>query len=790
MTLLTNSAEGGTNGITVSTSNSGGASGNAFDATSIPAGGSLNYSSTQAAHGTLSIQCATSTIAAGDYVQWSTSMGTLAEQFGRVYVYLTSAPAGNDVIVRYIGGSTVLARLQVTTGRVLRLLDTSSTVVATFTNTVPLNAWCRIEWDLTFPASATASATVKLFLTPDSGTADETQTPASNGSLNFGSANITSVRFGWTNGVANQPNMFIDDLGVSSTGYLGPAATTWAGAAALSGSGAVSAAGAVSRHPGASLSGSGTVTETVTLGYAAALSGSGSVSETIALGYSAALSGAGSVSETVTLVYPAALGGSGSLSVPGEVKGFSAALSGTGTAGAAGAVTWAAPAAFSGAGALSVPGEVKGYSAVLAGTGSLQVAGAALGFSAALSGSGAVAVPGVTLGYVAALAGTGALSVPGIVLGYSAALTGSGAVAVPGEVLGFSAALTGSGALSGAVTLGYQALLTGLGTMAAAGSMSGQQQGAAALSGSGALAVPGVTLGYSSALSGTGALAAAVTLGYAAGLSGSGTLAAPGVVLGFTVALSGGGTVTAAWTLAIPGAAGLAGTGAVTAGVTLGYAAGLTGSGAIAVPGVTLGYSAALAGAGLLAASGSKALPGGAGLSGTGLLAAAWLVTTPAPVTGTWLARPLPGRWQTSLLPSRWRAVPLPPRWKVVVVQFEPVAAVSVEYVNILWTADLAGTGTDPTGQTPGQPELTVQFAAPVSSGDILHPAQPVTWYLAVWLTGTNIRGYVAQAAVGPTGGSPAGVVQLTSGVKYDLWSRILGNPEAPARFAGVLPVY
>ena len=33
---------------------------------------------------------------------------------------------------------------------------------------------------------------------------------------------------------------------------------------------------------------------------------------------------------------------------------------------------------------------------------------------------------------------------------------------------------------------------------------------------------------------------------------------------------------------------------------------------------------------------------------------------------------------------------------------FTPIAAVSLEYVNVTWTAELAGTVIDPTGQTPG----------------------------------------------------------------------------------------
>jgi hypothetical protein len=118
-------------------------------------------------------------------------------------------------------------------------------------------------------------------------------------------------------------------------------------------------------------------------------------------------------------------------------------------------------------------------------------------------------------------------------------------------------------------------------------------------------------------------------------------------------------------------------------------------------------------------------------------------------------------------------------------MNFGPIAAISLEEVNVLWNTMLAGTELDPTGQTEGEPQLDVLFAFPVSSGDPLAPAQPSTWYAGAWLTGTNIRGYVAQALVGP-----GGLVTLTAGEAFDVWSKILGSPEEPVKFAGTLPVY
>lgn len=109
---------------------------------------------------------------------------------------------------------------------------------------------------------------------------------------------------------------------------------------------------------------------------------------------------------------------------------------------------------------------------------------------------------------------------------------------------------------------------------------------------------------------------------------------------------------------------------------------------------------------------------------------------------------------------------------------FEPIWHGSLEDVNVSWTSDLDGTVIDPT-VTP----LTVQMAFPVSSGNLSAPTDPVTWYAAAWLSGGTGKGFIAQCLIGP-----GGAVTLAKGL-YDVWSKISGTPEAPAKFAGVQTV-
>lgn len=117
---------------------------------------------------------------------------------------------------------------------------------------------------------------------------------------------------------------------------------------------------------------------------------------------------------------------------------------------------------------------------------------------------------------------------------------------------------------------------------------------------------------------------------------------------------------------------------------------------------------------------------------------------------------------------------------------FMPIAALSLENVNVTWASELAGTSIDPTGQTSGQAQLVVEFAFPVSSGNPLRPAEPATWYTGEWLEDTTSTGYIAQCLVGPGGG----LVTLTAGQSYDVWSKILGTPEEPCKYAGTINVY
>jgi hypothetical protein len=232
-----------------------------------------------------------------------------------------------------------------------------------------------------------------------------------------------------------------------------------------------------------------------------------------------------------------------------------------------------------------------------------------------------------------------------------------------------------------------------------------------------------------------------------------------------------------------------------TAGETASVAASLTdagaGSSALTLGAVAVSFGEPAAGSDTITAalrvsdagSGVDSLsipaPGATG-TGTwrpGALPDRWRVSTQDP---RWAVGPLANRWTIRAV-RRWAARPADPRWRATLVSgFTPIAAISLQEVNVLWTSDLAGTVVDPTVAP-----LVVQMAFPPSSGSVNAPAQPVTWYPASWLAGSTGKGWVAQCLVGP-----GGAVTLTAGQSYDVWSQVQGSPETPKVFAGVQQVY
>lgn len=212
MTLLTNSANAGTPGATVSPSDTG--SGTPWSGNSIGTGASLTYDGTiyragRSAH-------FQSVAAAQVQLFWLISGGTL---WSRASCFFPANPVNAHRLLGTAGTSALInGAVLVNTSGKLVLIDSSSVPRATSANSIPLNTWFRLEC-MVVGDPATGIVEAKLFPTPYARTPTETVTATS---LNTRSANI-EIRFGEQSGSGTAGmNFWLDDFAGSDTGYPGP----------------------------------------------------------------------------------------------------------------------------------------------------------------------------------------------------------------------------------------------------------------------------------------------------------------------------------------------------------------------------------------------------------------------------------------------------------------------------------------------------------------------------------------------------------------------------------------
>lgn len=223
---LANNADGGTNGTTATTANTGGASGDVFDGVTTGASATTTFDSTVTPRaGGLSYKFTEPTTAVTNYLSWSTALGTLstgAHIAGRVYVRLSILPSANWSFVRFLNGSTVLGGVRINTTGVLALEASGGSVSGSAgTGTMSTNTWYRVEFDFT-ALGATGNGTARLFA-GDSTTASGTD--ATTSAVSFGTLAPNGVRIGMsaTTGMPVSSSWWFDDIQLNTTGMPGPA---------------------------------------------------------------------------------------------------------------------------------------------------------------------------------------------------------------------------------------------------------------------------------------------------------------------------------------------------------------------------------------------------------------------------------------------------------------------------------------------------------------------------------------------------------------------------------------
>jgi hypothetical protein len=220
MTTYVNSLEGGTDGVAISAGNSGGASGDAFATLpGLPSGATREYDSATIISGTMSAKVATDTTSGIVPLRWDITSTTAIYQ--RCYYQFSANPSAAVRIMMGIDNVTTRYSVQFLTDGKVRLLNSSGVTVHTTTNSMPLNAPFRLE---VFADLTNGQATTRVFhgANVHGTTADEALGPTA---CTFGAAQVTKVDVGITVAAASVVAFWLDDIGTSDTGWLGPATT-------------------------------------------------------------------------------------------------------------------------------------------------------------------------------------------------------------------------------------------------------------------------------------------------------------------------------------------------------------------------------------------------------------------------------------------------------------------------------------------------------------------------------------------------------------------------------------
>jgi hypothetical protein len=222
MALKQNSAEGGANGATITTANSGGSSGDAFVQVTVAGVPTYNFSNNAAAHGSLSYRI---TGVSGDTAK--IYLGSTASSQGtmRGYVYFNILPSAPQALFNIQNSSFGgMAAVNISSVNKMTVSDASGTTLFTSASALSAATWYRIELQVITGASTTTGTVNFQYYVGDSTTPLGT---LSNTTANTTTINALRGQFGkQTSGVALDANF--DDFAYDDTSStpIGPYSAT------------------------------------------------------------------------------------------------------------------------------------------------------------------------------------------------------------------------------------------------------------------------------------------------------------------------------------------------------------------------------------------------------------------------------------------------------------------------------------------------------------------------------------------------------------------------------------
>jgi hypothetical protein len=216
-TIRANTADGGINGVDVSSANSGGASGSAWDALS-GGTGVWTFSNAQSVKGGMSYNCLHSG-ATAPTLTWNQSP-VLTSYYGRSYVYFTSFAASSHPIIKALplSFSSLCWRIDITSTGQIRVRDSASTILVTSTPTITTGAWWRFEWKVVHGTGSTGQITLNVY----SGDATTPLYTYTNTACSI-DTETDHFQFGPSVTTPQVPSMYFDEIALDDTTYPGPA---------------------------------------------------------------------------------------------------------------------------------------------------------------------------------------------------------------------------------------------------------------------------------------------------------------------------------------------------------------------------------------------------------------------------------------------------------------------------------------------------------------------------------------------------------------------------------------
>lgn len=224
MAKATADFETGVDGNNVLASDTGSAT--AWDDVAKSGTATIEYSSAQVAHGSLSAEFTTGSGSAC-HLDWTSAMGTPVDSYGRIYLYRAATAEAVHYFAQFNSSlDELICRLGVNESSQIQIQNGAGSIVATQSGTLATGQWTRVEFKIINHASA-GILECKIFNAADASSPDETLTATSQNTR----ADTTKVYIG--SPVATSPSytFYVDDIVVGANAYPGPASSPVNGAA-------------------------------------------------------------------------------------------------------------------------------------------------------------------------------------------------------------------------------------------------------------------------------------------------------------------------------------------------------------------------------------------------------------------------------------------------------------------------------------------------------------------------------------------------------------------------------